>query len=186
MPRPEITEWASIFAGYQHGILGGNAFFFFLGLVAIAVFLAWLTRWREITPALILLFTLYLGVMHNRHRVFFVITFGAYMPALLTTYFQELSTRPGFMAWVHRLGRGIPALMVILLTGFYAYGFVGVNPFDLEVPSEPSLASKNDPHYPLGASAYIEQRQLSGKIVGHVQLGRILPLEIISSMPRGY
>jgi len=180
MPRPEITEWLSIFAAYQHGILEGGALFYFLGLIAVAVFLACLAHWREITPALVLLFTLYLGVTHNRHRVFFVITFGAYMPVLLTVYFQELSARPGFMARIHSLGRRIPALVVILLTGFYAYRFVSVNPLTLEVPSEPSLVSKTEPYYPVGAIDFIEQRQLSGKLLvefnwGEYCLWRLYP-----------
>ena len=98
MPRPEITEWVSIFEGYKQGFVGGSEFFYFLALIAVAVFLAWWARWREITPALVLLFTLYLAVRHNRHRVFFALAFGAYMPLLLTGYFRELSTRPGFMA----------------------------------------------------------------------------------------
>ena len=171
MPRPEITEWVSIFAGYQHGILEGREFFFFLGLIAVALFLARLARWREITPALVLLFTVYLAVKHNRHRVFFAITFGAYMPVLLTAYFQELSARPGFMAWIHRLGRRIPALVLILLSGFCAYRFASVNPLNLEVPSEPSLVSKTEPYYPVGAIAYIEQRQLSGKLLVNFDWG---------------
>ena len=53
MPRPEITEWVSIVAGYQHDILEGREFFYFLSLIAVAVFLALLARWREITPALV-------------------------------------------------------------------------------------------------------------------------------------
>ena len=89
----------------------------------MAVFLAWWARWREITPALVLLFTVYLAVTHNRHLVFFALTFGAYMPVLLTAYFQELRARPGFMARVHRLGWKIPALALIFLTGFFAYRF---------------------------------------------------------------
>ena len=180
MPRPEITEWVSIVAGYQHDILEGREFFYFLSLIAVAVFLALLARWREITPALVLLFTLYQGVTHNRHMVFFAITFGAYMPVLLTAYFQELSARPGVMAWIHRLGRRIPALVVILLTGFYAYRFVSVNPLTLEVPSEPSLVSKTELYYPVGAIDFIEQRQISGKLLvefnwGEYCLWRLYP-----------
>ena len=98
MPRPEITEWVSLVEGYKQGFVGGYEFYYFLTLMAVAVFLAWWARWREITPALVLLFTLYLAVRHNRHQVFFALAFGAYMPLLLTGYFRELTTRPGFMA----------------------------------------------------------------------------------------
>ena len=180
MPRPEITEWVSLLEGYKQGSVGGQEFYYFLNLIAVAVFLAWLARWREITPALVLLFTVYLAVRHNRHLVFFVLTFGAYMPVLLTAYYKELSARPGFMAWIHHLGKRIPALVVILLTGFYAYRFASVNPLKLEVPSAPSLVSQTEPYYPVGAIDFIEQRQLSGKLLvdftwGEYCLWRLYP-----------
>jgi hypothetical protein len=171
MPRPEITEWVSIFAGYQLGILEGRELFFFLSLTAVAVFLALLTRWREITPALVLVFTLYQGVTHNRHMVFFAITFGAYMPVLLTAYFRELSARPGVMTRIHRMGGKVPALVVILLMGFYAYRFASVNPLKLRVPSAPSSLSQVETYYPVGAIDYIEQRQFSGKLLVNFSWG---------------
>ena len=139
--------------------------------MAVAVFLAWWARWREITPALVLLFTLYLGVRHNRHQVFFALAFVAYMPLLLTAYFRELTTRPGFMAPIHRLGRKIPALAVLLLICFFTYRFASHNPLKLEVPSEPSLVSKTAPYYPVGAIDYLEQRHLSGKLLVHFDWG---------------
>ena len=97
MPRPEITEWVSLFEGYKQGFLSGQKFFFFLNLIAAAFILAWWARWREITPALVLLCTGYLGVTHSRHWVFFVLAFGAYLPVLLTAYFQEFKPP----AWSH-------------------------------------------------------------------------------------
>ena len=54
MPRPEITEWVSIWEGYRRGFLGSLDFFSFLNLVAVTFFLAWWARCREITPALVL------------------------------------------------------------------------------------------------------------------------------------
>jgi hypothetical protein len=165
MPRPEITEWVSIFVGYKQGFLNGLEFYRFLALTAVAVFLAWWARWREITPALVLLLTLYLAVKHNRHQVFFALSFGAYMPVLLTAYFRELKTRPGFMAWMHRLGGKIPALIIIFLIFFFTYRLVSRNPLKLEMPSEPILGTKNEMYYPVGAIDYLEQHHLSGKLL---------------------
>jgi hypothetical protein len=171
MPRPEITEWASLLGGYKQGFVGGHEFSFFLAFIAVAVFLAWWARWREITPALVLLFTLYLAVKHYRHQVFFALAFGAYMPLLLTAYFRELSTRAGFMARIQRLGRKIPVLVVLLLIGFFAYRIASNNPLKLEVPPDPSLVNKGEPYYPVGAIDYLEARHLSGKLLVHFNWG---------------
>jgi hypothetical protein len=171
MPRPEITEWVSIFEGYKQGFVGGHEFYYFLALIAVAFFLAWWARWREVTPALVLLFTLYLAVKHNRHQVFFALAFGAYMPLLLTAYFRELTTRPGFMAWIDRLGRKIPALAVLLLICLFAYRVASHNPLQLEVKPEPGLNTVAEMYYPVGAVDYIQQHRLSGKLLVHFNWG---------------
>lgn len=180
MPRPEITEWVSLLEGYKQGFVGGHQFYYFLNLIVAAFFLAWWARWREITPALVLLFTVYLAIKHNRHVVFLALAFGAYMPVLLTAYFRELSTRPGVMARIHRLGWKVPALVVIFLIAFFAYRFASRNPLKLEVPAVPNSANRTEPYYPVGAIDFIEQRQLSGKLLvdfnwGEYCLWRLYP-----------
>ncbi len=171
MPRPEITEWASLLGAYQQGWVGGYQLFYYLVLIAVAVLLALWARWRETTPALVLLFTVYLAVKHSRHQVFLALAFGAYMPLLLTKYFRELTTRPEFMTRIQRLGPKLPALAVLLFICLYAYRVAGNNPFKLEVPPEPSLVSKNEQYYPAGAIGYLEQYNLSGKLLVHFNWG---------------
>jgi hypothetical protein len=171
MPRPEITEWASLLGGYRQGFVGGQDFLYFLNIIVVAFFLILWARWREITPALVLLFTFFLGVSHYRHMVFFALAFGAYMPLLLTAYFRELSTRPGFMTWGHRLGWKIPTLAVVVLIGFLAYRIAVVNPLNLEITSEPSLESTIKPYYPVGALDYLDQAHLSGKLLVNFNWG---------------
>jgi hypothetical protein len=171
MPRPDISEWVSVFAGFQQGIVGGKEIFYILVLIYVAVLLAWWARWREITPALVLLFTLYLAVKHNRHLVFFALTFGAYMPILLTAYFRELQTRPRLMTWIHRLGLKIPALIVVLLIALFSYRFAIRDPLKLQLPSEPKSGIQHEMYYPLGAIDYMEQGHLSGKLLVHFNWG---------------
>ncbi|OGR30103.1 MAG: hypothetical protein A2139_11700 [Desulfobacca sp. RBG_16_60_12] len=171
MPRPEITEWVSIVEGYKQGFVGGYEFYYFLALMAVAVLLACWARWREVTPAMVLLFTLYLAVRHSRHQVFFALAFVAYLPLLLSKYFRELTTRPGFMAAIDRLGRKIPALAVLLLICLFTYRLAGHNPLKLEVPSEPSRASRPPPYYPVGAVDYLEPRHLGKKLLVHFDWG---------------
>jgi hypothetical protein len=180
MPRPEITEWVSLYEGYKQGSVGGQEFYHFLGFVVLAVLLAWWARWREITPALVLLFTLYLAVTHNRHQVFFGLTFGAYLPVLVTAFFRELRTWPGVMALKHRLGWKIPALMVMLLIGFFAFRFISRNPLQLEIAAVPQLDAKAGMYYPVDALDYLEQHRLSGKLLvffnwGEYCLWRLYP-----------
>ncbi len=180
MPRPEITEWVSVFEGYKQGFSSGQEFGYSLALIAVAVFLSWWARWREITPALVLLFTVYLAVTHRRHLVLLALTFGAYLPVLLTAYFRELSTRPGCMVWVHRLGWKIPALAIIALTCFFAYRFASHNPLQLVATSEPRWGAAAGMYYPVGAIDYIGQRHLSGKLLvsfnwGEYGLWRLYP-----------
>ncbi|MGO8762474.1 MAG: hypothetical protein ACLQUS_10855 [Desulfobaccales bacterium] len=171
MPRPEISEWVSIVEGYKQSFVGGYEFYYFLALMAVAVLLAGWARWREVTPALVLVFTLYLAVRHNRHQIFFTLAFVAYIPLLLSGYFRELSTRPGLMAAMDGLGRKIPALAVLLLIGFFAYRLASHNPLRLEIPEEPSLAIRPAPYYPVGALDYLEQRHLGKKLLVHFDWG---------------
>jgi hypothetical protein len=180
MPRPEITEWVSFLEGYKQGFLGGVEFYYFLNLIALAFLLAWWVCWREITPVLVLLFTLYLAITHNRHQVFLALTFGAYMPVLLTAYFRELATRPGVKALLGRLDWKIPALAVILLIGFFTVKLVCRNPLQLIVPAEPTGKPKTEIYYPLGAIDYLEQHHLAGKLLvffnwGEYCLWRLYP-----------
>jgi hypothetical protein len=171
MPRPEISEWVSIVEGYRQGFLGSYEFSYFLALVAVAVLLAGWARWREVTPALVLLFTLYLAVRHSRHQVFFALAFVAYMPRLFSEYFRALNTRPGCQAVRSRLGRTIPTLAVLLLIGFFGWRLASHNPLSLEVPAEPSLATRPPPYYPVGAVDYLEARQLGKKLLVHFDWG---------------
>jgi hypothetical protein len=171
MPRPEITEWVSILQGYQKGFLGGYQFSYFLALAAVAVLLAVWARWREVTPALVLLFTFYLAVRHSRHQIFFTLAFGAYLPLLLTGYFRTLAARPGVMAAGHRLGRTIPALALLLFICLFAYRLAARDPLKLAVSPEPVQTSQPPPYYPVGAVDYLQARRLGTKLLVHFDWG---------------
>lgn len=171
MPRPEITEWLSVFTAYKYGFVNGLEYCYLLVLIALTVLLAWWGRWREITSSLVLLLIIYLAVRHIRHQVFFSLAFGAFMPLPLTAYFCELKTRPKLMAWVHLLGKKIPTAAVIILIGLFAFRFVSQDPFTLKVPPEPGLEAKTEIYYPLGAINYLQQRHLSGKLLVYFNWG---------------
>jgi hypothetical protein len=166
MPRPDITEWVSIIAGYRTGYLDPREFFNCLALIYVGFMLAWWARWREITPMLVLLVTLFLGLRHIRHLVFFGLAFEVYLPVLLTAYFQKLMQRPGLKIWVPRLVRKTPTLvLVVLLIGLFSYRIANCNPLQLKIPAEPNAHSPTDMYYPVGAVEYIQRMHLSGKLL---------------------
>ncbi len=171
MPRPEITEWVSLFKGYQQGLVAGNEMAYCLALISVTVLLALWARWREITPALVLLFTVTLAISHRRHEVFLALAFGAFTPPLLSRYFRELGARPGFMTRIGQLGPKLPTLAVLLLICLFAYRVAGNNPFKLELRPEPGPALKTGLYYPLGAIDYLEKYHLSGKLLVHFNWG---------------
>jgi hypothetical protein len=171
MPRPQITEWVSIFEAYKQGFLPKLFVYSILLLICWAIFVAWSARWRELTPMLVLLVTMYLAARHNRHVVFFVMAFAAYMSTLFSANFRILRTRPEVMAWVNRLGKKIPAVMLLILSIALAFRFGARQPFSLQIPREPKLQSKIEMYYPLGAIDYLEQHHLSGKLLAHYNWG---------------
>jgi hypothetical protein len=165
MDRPEIVEWVSLITGYRRGLVTGRDFFYFLELVAVALVLPLWARWRELTPALVLLFTLYLALTSSRHMIFFALTCAAYLPALLTLYFQSLRARPGYAAFRTHLGRKIPAVLLISLACFFAYRFAGRHPLQLREPPEPGFGVNGGLYYPVGAVDYLIGRRLGGKLL---------------------
>ena len=60
---------------------------------------------------------------------------------------------------------------MLLLICFFTYRLASHNPLKLEVPSEPSLASRPAPYYPVGAIDYLEQRHLGKKLLVHFNWG---------------
>ncbi len=84
MPRPEITEWSSLWGAYRKSQIGNFDLAYILFIVGLAGFLAVRTGWRELAPILTLGLVLYLGLKHLRHLTFLLLLVGAYMPALLT------------------------------------------------------------------------------------------------------
>jgi len=174
MPRPEITEWASSLQAYLTGITSANEFLYFVAIIIFAFFLIWWGRWREITPGLILIFTLYLGLSHNRHQVFFMLTVGAYLPLLLTAYLEVWKSRLPFPALSKRLRSKIPLLAGALIAVFLGYQIVSLSPLSLKTPPGPQSGTMTELYYPVGAVAYLKEQGLSGKLLTDFNWGEYL------------
>ncbi|MBM4294213.1 MAG: hypothetical protein FJ126_04825 [Deltaproteobacteria bacterium] len=160
MPRPEITEWASLAAGFQRGIVSYPEVLYFTVITAFVILLGWWAKWRELSPLLALAVTLYLGLKHIRHQVFFLLLTAAYLPKLFTEYGQALKFSLGWK----QLGGKIPAIGAAILGATLFIQFLGKSPWKLEVPSY-SQPSSPLVHYPLGAMDYIRTQRLEGKLL---------------------
>ncbi|HEX9882654.1 MAG TPA: hypothetical protein VGA79_01685 [Desulfobaccales bacterium] len=165
MPRPEITEWASLLEAYRQGIISGQKLSYFLTLVAFGVALGWWARWRDLTAALALAVTFCLGWRHQRHLVFFLLLAGAYFPLLLTAYLAALRSRAPVAAACARVGRRLPCLGAVVLALTLGYGFLNAAPWSIKTPAQPGTGVTSSIYYPVGAADYIRQRRLSGKLL---------------------
>jgi hypothetical protein len=171
MPRPQIAEWLSVYQAFgEQGVRGSLLYFFLLNVIAVV----WVFRFREITGALALTLTAYLGWKHLRHQPFFLLVLGAYLPGLLSVYLEDLASRARLMACWHRLGVKIPVTAGILLVILNAYHFLQPSPFSLRLPPIPEKAAESPFYYPLGAMDYLRRHGLGGKILVHFDWGEYL------------
>jgi hypothetical protein len=170
LPRPEISEWVSVFQAYRSGLIGWGLVYFIL-MSMFAAF--WWVRKREITAGLALAFTLYIGWKHLRHQMFFLLLMGAYLPDLFTIYFHDLKSRPSFMAGLRRLNWQIPVAAGMLLIVLNSYWLWRSAPLNLKIPPLPKAGSAAS-YYPLGALDYIRTHNLSGKLLVKFDWGEFL------------
>ena len=101
MPRPHITEWASVFRAYQTGLTNFAMIIYLLVLVFTGLLGMWQSRWREVTASLALAVTLYLGLKHIRHLIFLWILAAAYLPVCFNVNVKFLQSCPGLKKLWH-------------------------------------------------------------------------------------
>ena len=171
MPRPEITEWASLWAAYQQSHIGPFELAYTLFIISFAGFLAVRTRWRELSPTLSLVLVLYLGLNHLRHLTFFLLLVGAYLPARLSKY---LETRPQARVSGSSRLRPILALILALTALSPAYQFLSKQPLHLDTPPLPEAGDVPGQYYPVGAVAYLRSHRVSGKLLTEFGWGEYL------------
>jgi hypothetical protein len=173
MPRPDVTEWASVFKAWQKG-LHKSSIIYFVVINGYVGLLVWWARWREVTPALILALTLYLGLKHQRHQVFFMLAAGAYLPVVFQVYGQKFVTSLPFRNWRQCLGQMLPAVLALCFILVCCYKFLDKAPLSLKLPIAPKQGDKWTPYYPVGAVEYLQKNHLSGKILSEFNWGEYL------------
>lgn len=173
-PRPEITEWASVFHAYQVSDINPEELLYLLSVIIFSILLAWWARWREFTAILALSVTLILGLKHIRHIVFFLILAGAYLPLLLSAYLEVWKSNPQFMARINRLGWKIPTLVGMVFIVFFSYQFIRQDPLSLKTPARSENKYGSRVFYPVGAVDYIRKHHLRGKLLTEFDWGEYL------------
>ena len=173
MPRPDITEWASLTKAWQTGF-PKEPLIYFVSLAIFTVFLIWWARWQEVTAGLILSLTLYMGLKHLRHQVFFLLAAGAYIPVLFEAYGKKILSTPPLAVWRSRLGKLVPAVLAISFVFVYGYKFLSASPLSLELPLMPDKTNRVGIYYPVGAVEFLRKSQLSGNILNEFNWGEYL------------
>ena len=176
MPRPHITEWASIIQAYRQGIIPGVLIMFLVMLVVFGALGMWQYKWREITASLALAVTLALGLRHIRHLPFFFILAGAYLPVCINRNVAYLQSRAWINQWWQRpaVKNGV-TLCLGLLTVLNLHLFIIQDPFAWKLP-DTSLPPeiKTFMCYPVAAVDLIKKQGLSGKILTQFVWGEYL------------
>jgi len=173
MPRPQITEWDSIFKAYRAGIDQGELLYL-ISVVTIFGSLAWWVRWRDLTAILVLGLTLYLGIRHSRHLVFFLLLTGAYLPVILTRFLERITSDPKLISVGKRLGWKMPAVVGLVLITSLGIKIACCNPLALKIPPLPEKTRVSDIYYPVGAVEYIKSHQLTGNLLTEFNWGEYL------------
>ncbi|MGD0827158.1 MAG: hypothetical protein ABSA09_03620 [Desulfobaccales bacterium] len=173
MPRPQITEWNSVFQDYRTGI-GQGELLYLISVVTILGSLAWWVRWRDLTAILALGLTLYLGIRHSRHLVFFLLLTGAYLPAMLTRFLERITSDPKLISVGKRLGWKMPAVVGLVLITSLGIKIACCNPLALKIPPLPEKTRGSDIYYPVGAIEYIKSHQLKGNLLTEFNWGEYL------------
>jgi hypothetical protein len=171
MPRPQVTEWASVYRVYQTGVANLSLLLYVGGLAAMGLLAFWQARRRELTAGLILLVTLALGLRHSRHLPFFFLAFGALVPVCLNMHIDYLKSRRLFQAGWPKPAKAAVLVALLAANLLLGYGLVSHNPLSLKIPAEPWARGF---YYPVGAVDYIKEQGLAGRILSEFDWGEYL------------
>lgn len=167
MPRPEIVEWNNVFAAILLGEYRGYGVLFVIVCLVTVPLMLWYPK-RDITTMMVLSVTAIMGFLHIRHIVFFALALGAFLPCVLTEFWESLTSAPEIVKRYSRFR--MIGLTVIILILCYAVGssffrFVSGTPLELRTSSA---------YYPVGAVEIIKKTHLKGNILPNFDWGEYL------------
>ncbi|MFO0793502.1 MAG: hypothetical protein U0586_05500, partial [Candidatus Brocadiaceae bacterium] len=170
MPRPEIGEWLSVYKAITLDYQTGNQFYFIIVVFISIMFGLWY-RWKEITPILIFLTTIYLGFKSNRHQVFFFLSFAIFYPSILMAFGVRLKSDPKILKLLNRVDWKTYLLVLASIISLH-YRVVEFSPLELKLPT---CSTKKEPfYYPLGAIDYVREHNLAGNMLCEFDWGEYI------------
>jgi hypothetical protein len=166
MKRPEISEWMSILTALKNHVQDVPVFIF-LFMAIVASFIFAFRRNRNITDLFIIGVTIFLGCMHIRHTILFGLVFGAYVPVLISEYWEQWKGKHDFPVRFLWVLRSTPAVVLLFL-------YLLINPFPslTAVPSFRLLTPSS--LFPVGAVNWIQENNVQGNILPHFDWGEFL------------
>jgi hypothetical protein len=180
MPRPYITEWASVWQSYQAGYTNAAPLIYLSVLCFMGLWGMWQSRWREVTASLALAITLFLAWRHCRHLPLFLILAGAYLPVCFQVNVNYLQSLPKLKRLWRQTNPKITVLAALVgLTILNFTLFINNNPFTLTLPDTSSNERMHySLYYPVSAVNFINKQHLSGKILTEFGWGEYLIWEL--------
>jgi hypothetical protein len=167
MSRPEISEWFSIIVALQRNYQTVPVMIF-VSLTFICLLFVLLHKKRNLTDIIVIAVTIYLGINHVRHTIFFGIIFGAFMPVILNDFWKSyvaVKKIPDY--WESRL----PYLtLALVLLSFYWFSNQSMS-----IKMKPTfLILAPQSHYPIGAVKWMRENNFRGNVLPDFDWGEFI------------
>ncbi|MDQ5985968.1 MAG: hypothetical protein CSYNP_01686 [Syntrophus sp. SKADARSKE-3] len=166
MPRPEIEEWMSVLNAIRKHYQTLPVYTF-LALAFLSSILFAFRQKKSLTDFLVLVVTIYLGLVHVRHNALFAIIFGSFVPSMLSECWEKWKEKYFLRRYFSWIPQALPAAMFLAV-------YLLINSFLslTVVPSFTLLAPS--PYFPAGAVHWIKTNQIQGHILPHFDWGEFL------------
>lgn len=177
-PELNVTEWLPLW----ETLLGGERqpiSILFVGLLAAVSALALWRRRIDLTAGLVLAVTAMLAFQHNRHIVFFGLSFAMFAPEMAREAMQAFNTSTFVRRFAPRLG-------ALLLGAYFLLCFLPVPAFvGQHLLAQPSMVLYVGPllqrqvppgtaYYPVEALLHLKRGGLTGNLCTHLAWGGLM------------
>jgi len=168
MPRPEITEWASMYKAFCQGTYGliDLGYVFCFALFSLLIYRREVPK--DLTSLIMLGVTFAISIKNIRNLPFFLLASGVYLPGACKYFEEDLKVR--FPDGLAPRFRSLLMASLLVTSIFLAAGFLRLAPFSLKLPDAPKTATDSN-YYPVGAIRYLQDNKLSGNLLVYFDWG---------------